>query len=52
MKRGFSYEGLMVDFIEEGMKFVIRLNNSKKPIITDKKGNRIELSLSRGKKFS
>jgi len=50
VKREFSYEGLMVDFIEEGMKFVIRLNNSKKPIITDKKGNRIELSLSRGKK--
>ena len=42
----------MGDFIEEGMKFVIRLNNSRKPTITDKKGNRIELYLGKGKSKS
>ena len=51
LDREFSYEGLMVDFIEEGMKFVIRLNNSRKPTITDKKGNRIDLYVSKGKRI-
>jgi hypothetical protein len=50
LDREFSYEGLMSDFIEEGMNFVIRLNTSKKPTITDEKGNKIELELTVGKK--
>ena len=41
----------MIDFIEEGMKFVIRLDNSKRPTITNETGNRIELYLTKGNRI-
>ena len=50
LDREFSYEGLMRDFIEEGMKFVIRLDNSKKPTIRDERGNKVELCLRKGER--
>ena len=50
LDREFSYQGLMEDFVEEGMKFVIRLNTSKRPTITDEEENKMELYLVFGKK--
>lgn len=50
LDREFSYQGLMEDFVEEGMEFVIRLNTSKKPTITNEEKNKIELYLVPGKK--
>jgi hypothetical protein len=50
LDREFSYQRLMEDFVEEDMKFVIRLNTSKRPAISDEKKNKIGLYLVPGKK--
>lgn len=48
LDREFSYEMLFQALVEEGMKFVIRLNVGNKPSIFDREGNRISLSIRRG----
>jgi len=46
LDREFSYQGLFEDFVEEGMKFVIRLNTGNHPTFKDKEGNKVVLSLA------
>lgn len=50
LDREFSYEGLFEDFVEEGMRFVIRLHMGSHPTFTDKEGDKVELSLLPGQK--
>ena len=51
MDREFSYGELLEAFIEEDMKFVIRLNCSNGVNLFDKDGDKITLAISRGEKI-
>lgn len=50
MDREFSYESLFLDFMEEGLNYVIRLNTGNRATITDEEGNKLSLSIAPGEK--
>lgn len=50
LDREFSYEGLFQEFVEEGMKFVIRLNTGNHPTFKDEDGHRVTLLLTPGER--
>ena len=50
--REFSYEGLFEDFVEEGMKFVSRLNSGNKATIRNADGGKVMLSVCPGGRVS
>lgn len=52
MDREFSYQWLLEALVEEGMKFVIRLNQGNRATILNAEGREVELSLAPGEKGS
>lgn len=50
MDREFSYQWLLAALVEEGMRFVIRLNRGNRVAIMDEKGRELGLSLAPGER--